>query len=968
MAQTIVFNGLTYSIPDTGDDNWGANVTNYLIAISSGAFQKTGGNFTLTADANFGATYGLKSRYFSTRDVNPSTAGLLRLTVADTIGWRNNANDGNLLLAVDSSNRLTFNGSLVPFGFSVTDTNSIDLTLTGFALSADLKLSSTAAGAGFFKATNSIEADGLLTLLPEAATAQTGVLTSTDWNTFNSKQAAGNYITSLTGEATASGPGAAVVTLSNSAVIGKVLTGYVSGAGTVAATDTILQAFQKLNGNQALYVPLSAYTAKGVILAATAANTPAAVTIGTDNYVLTADSAQSSGLKWAPAGTASPLTTKGDLYGYSTTNDRIPVGTNGQRVMADSNSSLGVRYHRETYYNYILNGDAEVGTAGWATYADAAGVAPVNGTGGSPVVTWTRTTSSPLDETASFLFTKDAANRQGEGASYDFSIDTAAQGSIITIDADYQIASGTFASGDMRVYVYDVTNSVVIEPAPVQILNVGVVSKFQQIIFQAPINSTSYRLIFHVASTSALAYTVKFDNIVVGRQQTTTGAVVTDWQSYTATFTGNGSKTMTQTYAYWRRVGDSIEVAASFAGNSVAAGAGATALAISLPAGLSIDTSKSKTADDYSDGTGILFAVTTSGQYDASPGMSPVSATTLGWLKTGTNNYYTQSELNVARAVILTLQCKVPIVGWSSNVVVGSQANTRVVTLRASTSATALSTSDATVVFSSVNQDTHGAYNAATGVFTAPVGGYYSYSGLLVTGANTASWSANNRLTITATRSGSASESILCGVKRFDAAIVATFEVPFVGEIYLNAGDTFTIVGNSSQSVSLSTSGNRLYIDLINGPAQIAASDAVNCKYINTAGTSITSSTATVPFATRVYDTTNSFNGSTGVFTAPVAGKYRITTQLTLSAVNNSTSQAFEINFLVTSTPEGLSGATQYVVTNWGNGVSHVQTAGASDTYQLAAGDTLAVQATNANSATLRTTLYPCFVCIEKVG
>lgn len=59
-------------------------------------------------------------------------------------------------------------------------------------------------------------------------------------------------ITQLTGEATAGpGSGSQVVTLSNAAVIGKVLTGYVSGAGTVAATDTILQAIQKLNGNTA---------------------------------------------------------------------------------------------------------------------------------------------------------------------------------------------------------------------------------------------------------------------------------------------------------------------------------------------------------------------------------------------------------------------------------------------------------------------------------------------------------------------------------------------------------------------------------------------------------------------------------------------------------------------------------------------------------------------------------------------
>ena len=50
----------------------------------------------------------------------------------------------------------------------------------------------------------------------------------------------------LTGEVTTS---SLTATVTNSAVIGKVLTGYVSGAGTVAATDTILQAIQKLNGN-----------------------------------------------------------------------------------------------------------------------------------------------------------------------------------------------------------------------------------------------------------------------------------------------------------------------------------------------------------------------------------------------------------------------------------------------------------------------------------------------------------------------------------------------------------------------------------------------------------------------------------------------------------------------------------------------------------------------------------------------
>ena len=59
-------------------------------------------------------------------------------------------------------------------------------------------------------------------------------------------QPAGNYITGLSGEATASGPGVATVMLDNGAVIGKVLTGLTITGGSVSSTDTILQAFGKV--------------------------------------------------------------------------------------------------------------------------------------------------------------------------------------------------------------------------------------------------------------------------------------------------------------------------------------------------------------------------------------------------------------------------------------------------------------------------------------------------------------------------------------------------------------------------------------------------------------------------------------------------------------------------------------------------------------------------------------------------
>jgi hypothetical protein len=51
-----------------------------------------------------------------------------------------------------------------------------------------------------------------------------------------------------------------------------------------------------------------------------------------------------NGTSWVATGTASPLTTKGDIWGYDTTNNRIPVGTNGQVLTADSTNALGVSW------------------------------------------------------------------------------------------------------------------------------------------------------------------------------------------------------------------------------------------------------------------------------------------------------------------------------------------------------------------------------------------------------------------------------------------------------------------------------------------------------------------------------------------------------------------------------------------------------------------------------------------------
>lgn len=51
-----------------------------------------------------------------------------------------------------------------------------------------------------------------------------------------------------------------------------------------------------------------------------------------------------AGVISAPGGGSSPLTTKGDVWGYSTTNARIPIGTDTFVLTADSTQTLGLKW------------------------------------------------------------------------------------------------------------------------------------------------------------------------------------------------------------------------------------------------------------------------------------------------------------------------------------------------------------------------------------------------------------------------------------------------------------------------------------------------------------------------------------------------------------------------------------------------------------------------------------------------
>lgn len=72
--------------------------------------------------------------------------------------------------------------------------------------------------------------------------------------------------------------------------------------------------------------------AKGDLLVGSANNIADNLTVGSNNYVLTADSTQTLGVKWAPPIINSTLTTTGDIIYASAANvlARLGIGTEGE--------------------------------------------------------------------------------------------------------------------------------------------------------------------------------------------------------------------------------------------------------------------------------------------------------------------------------------------------------------------------------------------------------------------------------------------------------------------------------------------------------------------------------------------------------------------------------------------------------------------------------------------------------------
>lgn len=555
----------------------------------------------------------------------------------------------------------------------------------------------------------------------------------------------------------------------------------------------------------------------------------------------------------------------------------------------------------DTEYDFLKGaGHYEKNVLGTSAYKDSAGVEPVDGTGGSPTLTCTRTTSSPIDGAGSLLITHTASNLQGEGCSIPFTIENRDKNKVLSIKFSGRVASGTFvagtpsADGDLTFYVYDVTNSALIRPSTTRIYS-GSTTDTEDVIsnFQTT-SSTSYRLIVHNGTTNSSAWTYQVDNLKVSRSRYVYGTPVATEVDYgvisiasTGTSLVKGTTNVIDNIR-GHRIANRWHFRARYSHDTAGTnGTGVYVISIPASAGCTIDTSVTG-AYSGTDATAVNSVIgevfarigTTNAiwgkayVYDStriammsSASTNPNSTYIIGGnTASGSSNWWGMNNASLGWRV----EGSVPCVGWGSSVQMSSDSDTRVVA--ASGAVTVTANTGATKGTITANTDTHGAI--ASNEFTVPVPGFYSVA--LSLQGNAGGGAAYGEGHIYLNGSPVATSA--------DGGDYTRSVAPNYGAM-LKVGDKISFYANVSPAYGAWT-GN-FTISRSAGPGAIAATEKIVAKYVFASGVS-SSSSLPLDAATKVYDSHNAVTtGSSWKFTAPANGVYNLSISAYFGALAN---------------------------------------------------------------------------------
>jgi hypothetical protein len=204
--------------------------------------------------------------------------------------------------------------------------------------------------------------------------------------------------------------------------------------------------------------PLTILDAKGDLISATAADTPARLAIGTDGQVLTADSTASTGIKWATPATAGGMTllSTTSLTGASTTVSSISTSYKDLKLVFEGvySASDGV------FMQLQLNGDTGNNYA-WQNYSTADAQASGSGTTNASYMQVSKIRSSSGLASDGYVllsnYTKTSGTVPGTSSfsySYEHSIGGSVmyQNSAAITSVKVQMSSGNISGGTLKIY------------------------------------------------------------------------------------------------------------------------------------------------------------------------------------------------------------------------------------------------------------------------------------------------------------------------------------------------------------------------------------------------------------------------------------------------------------------------------------------------------------------------------------
>lgn len=819
-AVTVSVNGTNYSIPQNNEKGWGTAVTSWIQAISSNTLQPNTGTFTLTADLDFGGSYGLKSQYYKSRSSNISTTGVLRLSNSDGIGWRDSGNTANYQLLPSATDGLL-------------QYNSINL----------------------------VNASSSQTLTNKTIDADANTITNIENADIKSGAA-------ITRSKLADGTASHVLINDGSGVMSSEASLAISRGGTGQASQTA--AFDAL----------------------------------------------------------APTTTAGDVIVHNgTDNVRLPVGTDGQTIVADSSQTNKLKWtalpqgakNYLTYNNFENNATTgfALGNVSIDSTTKFPTGSPTFGSGASGNLSIATSASSPLAGTYSLTYVSSAATTAGNFLASDaYTIDAEDKAKPLAVSFSYEISSGASngvfggtSSDSFGIALYDTANSAWIMPAGVRSMYQSSGAGKAYATFQTASNTTSLRVVFFNANATSDAITVKLDSFVLGPEKTVQGVPASDLEPFTPT----GSWSTNSTYTGFKsRKGDQVRFIMQVATSGAPT---AASLTFNLPSGMSIDATK--LVSNMSDSNGALLG--NASIYDATGdnyrGYVIYNSATSVLVKSispnggspnllGNSSVSSTAPFTFASGDRVVVDFTVPIIGLSSNVAMSSDSDTRSLALKAGlTSNQSIPTGTlTTVVLNTASKDTHSILNTSTGVITIPIAGRYTFSGYFVYAASGTGY---RELDYRIDGTGANTTVVLQNGDGTNGNYI-----PFSFDLDLNAGQTVEIrtFQNSGGNLNFLTS-SKIDVKRLSGPAVVAASESVVAYAVNKTPTgTISGSYSGVKFGAMDKDSHGMYSDSTNLFTAPQSGVYELDAMVEIQNSSVSAGNEFYLTIFTGSGATALGG------------------------------------------------------------